>query len=233
MEPIEDILETTQSDTVERLKATPGLSGVEIILDDEKALESRVEQAMARAGGLCLIVLRPEVDEIEPNLPGPFFKVRQEIQVIEQPTVNRSSRGTGIRCGVAAIRTLRSLHLATLGSCTLHGVKEAVKPFPVREGYISYLVSVTGQPSSAVVDKPAGISAEYDDSSDTVVLTCATPDARIFLTIDGSYPRPGNESSQLYTGPVADLPVGTCLRAAAYAPEMNPGDVIHINIDPS
>lgn len=231
MDPLEDILETVQKDTFERLSATPSLQGINIIMEDENSLDSRVELIAGKQSGLCIVVLRADVIEAEKNLPGPTFSVRQEIQIIEHPGINGSSKGHKVRCGTVAIRVLRSLHLATLGNSTIHSAKNPVKAFPVRDSYVSSLVSVTARPESAFVDKPASVAAEIIE--DALVLSCGTPDTQIFYSSDGSYPRAGSGNSQIYTDPITDLTLGSLIRAAAYAPGLNPGDVANIKINPS
>lgn len=229
MDPLEDILDTVQRDTFERLTATPGLEGVRIIMEQEKDLSSQVETILAKLSGLCIIVLRAEVADVEKNLPGPTFGIRQEVQVIEHPLINQA-KGSGLRCASAAIRVLRSLHLATIGNSTLHGAKDAIKNWPVRDGFISNLVSVNAKPASAYVDKPAGVDAQMIDGN--LVFSCATPDTQIYFSTDGSYPRPGSGNGQLYTAPIELPPPDVRFRVSSYAPGMNPGDVLNFITEP-
>ncbi len=65
-------------------------------------------------------------------------------------------------------------------------------------------------------------------TSSSLELSCSTPGAEIRYTLDGSYPTPAD--GLLYDSPIPDLEVGTMIRAAAYAPDLNPGDLTEITI---
>jgi hypothetical protein len=66
---------------------------------------------------------------------------------------------------------------------------------------------------------------------ETLSLTCATPGADIFYSIDGYYPTPNNGT--IYTG-LMELPeAGTTVRAAAYKEGLNPGDCLEFTITES
>lgn len=237
MDPTEDILDEIQSDTAARLAVTPGLALASIVIDDDKTLESKVEQLLTKLAGdksklgLCIIVMKPEIMEAENNLPGPVFKIKQTVQVIEHPTINLGSKGTHLRCGNAAIRVLRSLHLASIGSTTLYADKSPAVPLPTREGFISYMVTVFCHPSSFVAEKTGSINPSWNDGDDTLSLTCATSGSSIFYTSSGKYPHPNGVDSIQYAGPITGLEVGTRIRAAAYSETMNPGDVMELYIN--
>lgn len=81
-----------------------------------------------------------------------------------------------------------------------------------------------------------------------LTLACATPGARIYYTLDGSFPsdptvavlpltvtpqnpkgNPVNPNSTLYAAPVA-VQSGTRVRAAAYAPQFNPGEILNYHV---
>jgi hypothetical protein len=229
-----DIFTRIQNDVHGRLLATPALGGIGIIKDDEETLESKVEKLLTKLGGdgthlgLCVVVMKPAAVDAEPNLPGPVFDLKQEIQVIEHPTINTGTKGTKIRCGDAALRVLSSLHLFTVGPKTIHTGKNPVVPIPTRDGYVSYMVTVLLSHGSDVVPKVTGIDAATD--GDAVTLTCSTPEAAIHFTTDGSFPRPGGETSTLYAAPLLGLPAGTHVRAASYLSNHNPSDVLEFKI---
>jgi hypothetical protein len=82
----------------------------------------------------------------------------------------------------------------------------------------------------------------------SMTLTCATPGAAIYYTLDGSFPsnptiaikplsvtaatpngEPVNPNSNLYVAPFA-VQSGQCVRAAAYLNGYNPGQIIKINV---
>lgn len=233
MEPTEDILDLVQGDVFARLSATPKLSVASIIQDDEKTLETKVEQLLTKLGdgagkmGLCLVVMKPEIIEAEKNLPGPSFKIRQQVQVIEHAQINASTRGSKKRASLAVVQVLRSLHHADMGEYLLYAEKGPAAPLPMRDGFVGYMVTVLASPPSLATTKPAPIQYALTDGE--LVLECATSGASIFYTLDGTYPSP---SALPYTVPIPNLPLGTTIRSAAYAPEMYPGDAAQITINP-
>jgi hypothetical protein len=66
------------------------------------------------------------------------------------------------------------------------------------------------------------------DASEILQLACATAEADIYFTTDGSYPTP--HTGTLYQDPIPNLPGGTIVRAAAYAEGLLPGPLTEIEI---
>lgn len=232
----DDYLDRIQADTAGILAGVPGLALAAHLVDDEGDIEAGVLRKLAtlddKTGkrGLAIIVLMPEVVDAERNLPGPQMDVSQEIQIIEQVTLNRDAKdGTLIRSSTAALRVLAALHLQTVGNFTWYAGKNAIKPLPMdKKGFVSHSVQVTLHLSVPLPAKPAAVGVANDDG--VLTLTCATATATIHYTLDGSLPRPGSSTTYLYQSPLGPFAEGTLVRVAAYAPEMNPGDVLEILI---
>jgi len=71
-----------------------------------------------------------------------------------------------------------------------------------------------------------------DDGLVTILCTCAADDLQIFYTDDGSFPANDgsvNPKSQRYVAPF-QVPIGTKIRAMAYAPGRNPSSLIQIDV---
>jgi hypothetical protein len=228
-----DIIGRLQGDVFGILSATPSLSTVNIILDDENTLDTKVEQLLTRLGdgegkrGLCIVVMMPEITEAEKNLPGPVTVLRQQVQIIEHVGINTiPGRGTGIRSRVAAIYVLQALHLCGGGNYTIHAEKNPARPLPVKDGFMSYMVTVYARPPLPQAAKTAVAFPVYADG--TISFTCSTEGAEIRFTTDGSYPCP--KDSTLYTEPIAEPPAGTLIRAVAFSENRNPSDVAEILI---
>ncbi len=232
----DDLLDRIQRDTYETLLGVPGLALAKILLDDEGDIEARVVKSLATLDatsgkyGLAVIVLLPEVEAAERNLPGPPLRVKVEIQVLEQVLFNRQpEKGTGIRSSVAALRVLGALHLRTLGPHALYAEKNPIQPLRVKPGHVAHVVTLWARADGiSGPARPAPVEAEWTAGPGTLALSCATPASAIHYTTNLSLPRPGAPGSTLYTAPIAGLQAGTVVRAAAYVTNLNPGDVTEL-----
>jgi hypothetical protein len=202
------MLETLQADVVAVLKNCPDLADANVMAEDDGDLEKKVLRKLGtlttgetgKPGLVCVVAL-PEVTEAESNLPGPPVSVTIDIRIIEQPTINRGTAGTGIRSSVGALRVLGALHLRSMGHCALYAGADAVKPVQVEGGYMRHDVKLSMRYGGIQPpEKPAGVGAVYDDQAGTLTLSCGTAGAAIWYTTDGSYPTPDNGT--LYTVPI-------------------------------
>ena len=233
----DNLLELLQSDIIAILKNTPGLSDASIIAEDEGDMEKKILQKLgplnAGAGGkfgLVAVVMLPEVDSAEPNLPGPPMSVLCEIQIIEHPLINRGATGTGIRSSVAAIRALAALQLRGLGLCALHAGDNPIKPVQVKQGYLSHTVRLrVSYRSISPPAKPANVAATYNSGNNTLVFTCATAGSAIWISTDGTFPTPTNPTASIYTAPISGPSQDTTFRAVAYVSGSVPSDLTEVN----
>lgn len=232
------LLETLQADILAVLKNCPELADANLIPEDEGDMEKAILQKLGTLTGggtakpgLVLVVMLPEITDAEPNLPGPPVRLAVEIQVIEQPKINRGAGGTGIRSSVAALRALAALHLRGLGHCALYAGDGAVKPLPVKPGFLSHTVKLAIAYQGITAPAKCGqVTAAWLTGPERLDLSCATAASTIRYTTDGSYPAPGNSQAALYSSPILNLQPGTLIRAAAYAANILPGDVTNIGI---
>ena len=93
--------------------------------------------------------------------------------------------------------------------------KSGMNPSPMATAV--YTINIPGTVASPTFDPPAGTYASAQD----VTMNCATTDASIYYTLDGSDP---DESSTLYSSPLA-VPATTTIKARAYKSGMNPSPV--------
>lgn len=232
----DDLLEQLQGDVLAVLANTPELADANVILQDEGDMEKEILRHLGSLtggptgkNGLVLVVMLPEIDAAESNLPGPPISASIEIQVIEAPKINRGATGTGIRSSVAALRTLAALHLRGLGTSALHAGADPLKPVQVKPGYLSHAVRLkVAYRALPPPPKPAGVSAEWLTGPGALQLTCATPLSAIWYTMDGSYPHPSNPLASLYTEPISGPSQATTFRTAAYLSGAVPGDLTEV-----
>lgn len=230
-----EILERLQADVFAILSATPDLRRVNIIMEDEGDMESVILQKLGdliegspNRIGLVAVVMLPEISSAEKNLPGPHMNAAIKVQIIEQPMMNREDGGTQIRSSVAALTVAQALHHQVIGSCIIHArSNNPIEVVDVRKGFLSHMfhaeVYLPGIEGST---KPAQVSSSMDEEG-ILTLACTTENAQIRYTTNGSYP---GDRAHYYSTPIAGLQAGTTIRAAAYAPGMNPGDVTELLI---
>lgn len=231
----DDYLDRLQADAHELLRGVPSLATACHLVDDEGDIEAAVKRKLATINsdtgtrGLAVIVLMPVVNDAAENLPGPYLTVTQEVQVIEQVLFNRGGDGTRIRSATAALRVLAALHMQTVGPCTWKAAKKPVRPLPVVAGHVSHAVTFEIFLKLPPPLKAAGVNVTLEGAD--LTLTCPTAGAAIHYTTDGSLPRPGAATTHLYSAPIdgSDLG-GTTIRASAWIPDGNPGDVLQFTI---
>ena len=216
-----DRLSLDQLDFHGRLQADPFFADVAILLEEKGVTEADIAQALAGLNssssgkiGACVIVLAPELSAETPNLPGPCYDIAMTVQVIEQPLVNRAEGGSGITAAQLAERVRQLFHHFFTGDGSVYNFTK-MQPLPQAAGQVSYGVRFERGSGDARVDEV--VRPEIVTTGDGPVIatiTCATPGAAIYYTLDGSYPRAGSEHATLYAGPVS-IEEACTLRAAA------------------
>ncbi len=215
-----------QEDLTARLQAD-AMVGTLPVLNERKAdLLSAIKTGlgiMTKVGGkigACVIVM-PLTGQVEyPDLPQAVMEEFVTVQVLEDPTFNNSTNGTKLAALTIARRVARVLHQyrpVGIASCLI-----AAKPTIVLADNplapLAYDVRFKTQESDnepwLKVAAPE-FAPNGGDAPQTVTITCSTPSAAIYYTLDGSHPWSGNMNATLYTAPVSVAEAGT-LRAAAY-----------------
>jgi hypothetical protein len=229
------ILERLQADVFAILSATPDLRRVNILVEDEGDMESQIVQKLANLiegspnrRGLVAVVMLPDISSAEKNLPGPHMNAAIKVQIIEQPIMNRNDGGTRIRSSVAALTVAQALHHQVIGSCIIHARgNNPIEVVDVKKGYLSHMFHAEVYlPGIVGSSKPAAVTSAMDDEG-ILTLACTTENSQIRYTTNGAYP---GERALYYSTPIPGIPAGTTIRAAAYAPGMNPGDVTELLI---
>jgi hypothetical protein len=176
----DDFLETLQADVLAILRATPSLTGVNIIAEDDGDMEAKIMRTLGsltggstnKAGSVAVVML-PAITEAEANLPGPPLTVSVKVQVIEQSIINRAAAGSGVRSSEGALRVLNALHHHGLAYAALYAGANPVEPVDVKKGYLSHMVSLTLQfRGLSGPGKPAQVEAEMGvGGGDDAVIT--------------------------------------------------------------
>ena len=200
----EEGLDNLEQAISEQLLGDAWFAGLEdrIILDEPGDINTAVEQVVAKAKGLAIVV-KVTAAGVDSGQSGPYFSpISGEILALEKVTANRSGSGSNKRARAVLMRAARVLnHFVPegLSNCLqidkdgirLVGSIKGVEMYSVgffTEGGLTTEVATTETP---VITSNAG----------TVSIACATAGAAIFYTVDGSKKPTPNHT--LYTAPFA------------------------------
>ena len=169
----DQLLESIQADILAVLKSVPGLATAAVLADDKGDIEAEVARALGtvtETGGKCglaVVVLLPEINTAEANLPGPVMQVAVEVRTIEHVLINRNAdTGTQIRSSQAALRVLAALHLRDLGGRLLYAQRDPVSPVDVKAGHVSHAVTLhCRENGTSAAGKVAAPTAGWEQST--------------------------------------------------------------------
>jgi len=245
-----------QRDVFGLLMSAPQLSTVNIV-EERKFIVAQDVQMDAiwqtvRNGksGCGILIEEPDVICDSPNVTGPPQSIQFSFVCCQNGDAAFTELGSGLFSTQVEQFVIDALHLQNIGGQGTLVVKGNFSS-PANDGpfqfinarrlkiYMTPFNSAQSQRTSPVVSvMNAGLCT----------LTCATTGAAIYYTLDGSFPSnptvavyplsvtpavpagvPINAGVTLYTAPFA-VASGQQLRAAAYAPPMNPGQILSLNI---
>lgn len=193
-----------QKDCFGRISADPAFADICILDNEEGVIAEGVAEKLklftSRNGkkGAAIVVARPIRQVQHPDKPGPEFDVIVPVAVFEMPLINRATGGTG--------RTIEDLCSNLLS--LLHGWRpspevgqiyvgpDAVTPVLETKTVIASEVQFRTRMQLAPISRVqrpvmAGTAA-------AVQLSCNTPAATIYYTLDGSFPWSGNAAATRY-----------------------------------
>lgn len=199
------------------------------VVGDGVSIEDKLNEVLAgtaeRNGknGVGIVVMLPDVKLESSQASTLPLKLQSKIRVIENQLFNESANGTGL----AASRL--ALHVAQLlqRRCFRGGNAVYIDPAKAIEeialpGPIVHEVNVDVVYYTAVRPKCAAVG--MSQAGDAVTLSCTTSGARIYYTLDESFPGSGNEAATLYSGPITLTTGAHVIRAAAEADDHQASD---------
>jgi hypothetical protein len=198
--------------------------------------------------GCGILIEEPDVISDSPNVTGPPQSVQLSFVCCQNGDAAFSSVGSGLFAAQMEQFVIDALHLQNIGGLGSLQVKGNFSA-PARDypGINARRMWAAMTPFNvAQTQRTAPVAAVIANGLCT--LSCATGGALIYYTLDGSFPSnpavaidplsvtdaspngaPINTRSFLYAAPFA-VTSGQVVRAAAYAPAVNPGQILFLNV---
>ena len=237
---VTDILDRLPFELAARLESDPFFIDIPVVVavKGNVAREYQRKQAVitekSQRRGVAVIVLQIVADDIYEGLAAGPMKLKPAFQVIENVELNNDDAGTKKSARKVARHIIKNMKLAGFRGI-VQGLKcgtPAIEPATIKElgdAVVSEQVNFECQEFSDepfLYCAPPTMAAVPGSSPPQLALSCATPGAAIWFTIDDSFPYPGTRddgfaasTSQLYSGPFnVALNTPQTVRAAAYQP---------------
>ena len=194
--------------------------------DAEDALDRKVQFAIGigldgKVGvGFLVLPIEQATDE-NANLPGGPLKLTIRVQFVENVTLNRGPRGTGLPCRIWVAWAEKILKLYTPVGLTQSLVPGSPtiseftpdKDANLRVGQVEFQASEADFRPFLRVNRPqivvtgsvqasASNPNSYQLTGTALATVTAAAGATVYFTTDGSHPYAGNAAAEIYSGPV-------------------------------
>jgi hypothetical protein len=233
----EDILRDLQNDLQWPLLVDEYFTDIGVIDYRKAELETEVQKTLSvisektgKCGvGVVVMPLRATDNYLNATNVHPLT-IRASFLILEVPAINMGDAGTKKSALSVASRIRHLLKHYVLGGFASGLVPDGenfIVPVEDPIAPVAYEVNFT---CMEVVDqnlfKCADLVPAYDTTAGTLQLSCTTPDATIYYTLDGGYPHPLNTGSTVatYSGPIT-IEGEVLVRAAAFKESHLPGNV--------
>jgi hypothetical protein len=130
----EDLLKAV----VARLQSLPLLSGIPIIPEDESDIATKMNNALAQAGGFCIVVSIGDGRNESPANPTPSESLEVVVECGEIPVINRAAGGRMIPAIKVAVACIKSLHLHPIDTGTTLVFARREKELETKTGFIKH-----------------------------------------------------------------------------------------------
>jgi len=233
----EDVFTDLQNDLCCPLLADAYFADINVIDYRKQNILQEVELSLSslksKVGkiGVCVVALPVVItDTFKEGTPFHPLQCHVTYRVLENPLINMGARGTKKPAPSICSRIRRILKAYRLGGFATNLVP--ADPFvdwvQVDEAPVAFEINFT---CFEHVDqneaKCASLGYYYNSVTGVLQLSCSTPDATIYYTLDGGYPHPNNPNGftiLTYTGPIT-IEGEVLVRAAAFKVGYLPGDV--------
>lgn len=216
------VLKAIQQMVADRLNADAyfvGPPAIPVITENIGDIETAIQQAIAQLG-VCAIVVTPTANAAFPNCFKPYFNdIKIVVRIVENVILNRGPSGIQKPASDVAEVVAALLHqyepVGISESIFLETPSITIAPTGGVGRLLSYDVRLrTAGGFDMAVNKAATPIITYPGGF--LVLSCATPGAGVFYTLDGSGPTPGNPGVHVWNGSGVGVTTGQKVRAQAW-----------------
>jgi hypothetical protein len=245
-------LEQIQEDIFALLMSLPALATVNVVLErkfianQEVQMDAVWQTPRNGAAGNGILIEMPDVEVKSDNVSGPPQVVLLKFVLFQNGDAALLPKvGGGFYAEQLEQTVLDALHLQSFGALgTLRAVGKFSTPARDYDFLNARRLTLRLEPlATKQTPRTAPITANL--AAGNCSLACATPGVKIYFTLDGSFPAnnevavlllpqgnvaaPVNNSSKPYIAPFA-VTSGQVIRAAAYIPGMNPGEILNSTV---
>lgn len=242
------ILEIT-AEAAAALSANGYFSNIPIVAVNDKDIQSRVDQFLAKVGiGVVLGTSRlgKPVADIQGGGSLYFEEIIFHATIFENVPVNRASSGTGKFASTVAETVAVVLHWhkpVNISECLICVQGPTMVPYENKELLVYDVAFRTNggikvNPIISTIATPTIVIVDNGDGTSTITLACSTLYSQIWYTTDGSFPAPldgTNMPRAPYTVPfvvnnITNAAGGTKVQVRAWLPGYIPSTVLKQNV---
>lgn len=123
---------------VVKLQTLTLLSGIPIIQEDEADIATKMNKALAQAGGFCIVVSTGDGRNESPANPTPSESLEVMVECGEIPAINRVAGGRMIPSIKVAVACIKALHLYPVDTGTTLVFARREKELDTKTGFIKH-----------------------------------------------------------------------------------------------
>jgi hypothetical protein len=197
------------------MEADPYYFDVPIVTERLQNIEAKIEQLVAKAGGICVVLVTATFEKPISNIPGANFNaIRFFARVFENVKTNATGKEAQHVALYTAALWSQLKPDAFSSPLVLDDPGVALGNDP---RFLTYDVQAL-TPGGTKIEIPRLDDVTIDVSNlSAIALANPRPGAFIFYTVDGSEPAPRNPAAQVFLDPFSSAP-GVTVRARAWLP---------------
>lgn len=233
---MDDFIQELHDDVFGALSADPGMLYVPVyqsrtpmpkdadgnpIVGKTMMIEEQIKKALSGLelkngkSGIACVVLVPDAEGESVNSAAPAMKLVAKVRVIENRLVNEGPTGTGITASLLSMHVVQMLNRRSFrGRNALYpDLKRMIVEIPLPNDERCHEITLYQFVTPGCLPKVA--TPVVSEADGQITLSCTTPGAQIWYTLDGTFPGSGNAAAVLYAAPLTLASGSYTLRACA------------------